>query len=60
MLLWSLILVVVWLIVFTGVAAIPGVLNAGLSPIIYAVLAILVFGLRYYLKKKIGLRSMPF
>lgn len=60
MLLWSLILVVVWLIVFTGVAAIPGVLNAGLNPIVYAVLAILVFGLRYYLKKKIGLRSMPF
>ena len=60
MLLWSVVLVVIWMAVFTGIAAIPGVVNSALNPAVYAVLAALAFVIRYYLKKKIGLRSTPF
>ncbi|KRM88682.1 hypothetical protein FD21_GL000938 [Liquorilactobacillus vini DSM 20605] len=60
MLLWSVILIAVWMLVFTAVAAIPGAVNSALNPIAYAVIAALAYLLRYYLKKKYDIRSTPF
>ncbi|KRL34271.1 DUF1129 domain-containing protein [Liquorilactobacillus uvarum] len=48
-------LVVIWITAYTLVMAVPGALNRTFEPIVYAVLAVIAFGVRYILKKKYGL-----
>ncbi|WP_235807222.1 DUF1129 domain-containing protein [Liquorilactobacillus cacaonum] len=56
----TLVLVIVWVSAYTIVVNVPGVINQSLEPIVYVILAALVFGLRYFLKKKYDIKSTPF
>ncbi|MBZ2405896.1 DUF1129 domain-containing protein [Liquorilactobacillus hordei] len=56
----SLVLVIIWVTAYTLVVNVPGVINQTLQPVVYVVLAVLMFGLRYFLKKKYDIKSTPF
>ncbi|MDN7145738.1 DUF1129 domain-containing protein [Liquorilactobacillus mali] len=56
----SLLLVIIWVSAYTLVVNVSGVINQTLEPIVYVILAVLVFGLRYFLKKKYDIKSTPF
>ena len=58
MILSTIALIAVWMVVFYLVALIPASINVVLSPIIYAILAVVGFGVRYYLKGKLGFQRV--
>ncbi|MFT8837615.1 DUF1129 domain-containing protein [Liquorilactobacillus satsumensis] len=55
----SLAFMLLWVAIYTLIAQVP-FLNQGLSVFAYAVLAVLAFGLRYLLKKKLDIPARPF
>lgn len=50
----TLVLIIGWMGLFYLVALIPTSINAALNPIVYAIVGVAAFGVRYYLKGKLG------
>lgn len=53
-------LIIVWLVAYYLVMLVPTEFNRTLSPIAYTILAIIGFGVRYYLKQKLGFKRVTF
>lgn len=53
-------IMLIWMFVFTLTVLIPPAINIVLDPFVYVVLAILVFGIRMYLKRKMNLQGSIF
>ncbi|AVK61262.1 DUF1129 domain-containing protein [Lactobacillus sp. CBA3605] len=58
--LWSVMAVIVWMLIFTTAASLPTNLNPALPAIVYLVMAVIVFFLRMWLKRRYHITTSLF